>query len=272
MGVQDYYDVIVKELEEYEKTQLVQLSYDMRLQKILKYLSVAPSNIVLDVGGGSGRYTIGMAEKGYQLTINDISTRSLELAREKLTTLGFEGQVTIKPGDIMKLDFPENSFGGVICEGSIFSYLQQPEKFLTKIEGWLQPGGIIILTASSLYGVLVARSAVVQSLNIDSENKPRFDYIWTKFQQQEFLESREYDVTFKGYSVNQLRYLIEKNNFQVLELYGRNVWNLFFSQDELSQILTEQGKEELKRFEISLHQVESIADFCHSIAMVAKKI
>jgi 2-polyprenyl-3-methyl-5-hydroxy-6-metoxy-1,4-benzoquinol methylase len=50
---------------------------------ILNHLKNTNCNRILDAGGGTGNFAIPLAEKGYDVTLVDISPKSLEIANQK---------------------------------------------------------------------------------------------------------------------------------------------------------------------------------------------
>lgn len=60
---------------------------------------------VLDVGGGTGRYSVHLAERGYEVTLVDLSGTQREIAREKLREAGVDHRVTVRAGDVRDLEF-----------------------------------------------------------------------------------------------------------------------------------------------------------------------
>ena len=70
---------------------------------------------VLEVGSGTGRFTIELAKLGLNVTACDISASMLKKIKEKLLNFNLEGSVTPVNGDIYNLPFEDNSFDYVVC-------------------------------------------------------------------------------------------------------------------------------------------------------------
>ena len=58
------------------------LEYIVTMHFLEKYLP--SSGLVLDAGGGPGRYSIELARKGYEVVLLDLSPKCLELAERKI--------------------------------------------------------------------------------------------------------------------------------------------------------------------------------------------
>ncbi|RLG63977.1 class I SAM-dependent methyltransferase, partial [archaeon] len=128
--VKRFYD----EHAEYEWKRLFQDAYH-QLEWIVtwhflnKYL---PSKgLVLDAGGGPGRYTIELAKRGYEVILLDISPKCLDIAKREIEKAEVGHKVKgIIEGSIVDLGlFKDNMFDAVLCLGGPLSHLiEKPER------------------------------------------------------------------------------------------------------------------------------------------------
>jgi 2-polyprenyl-3-methyl-5-hydroxy-6-metoxy-1,4-benzoquinol methylase len=81
--VKKYYSEFgVKEWRRLIKGPYYRLEFETTLHFLKKYL---PQNgLVLDAGGGPGRYTIELAKLGYDVALLDLTTELLEIARRQI--------------------------------------------------------------------------------------------------------------------------------------------------------------------------------------------
>ena len=70
---------------------------------------------ILDAAGGTGRITLPLAKMGYSVTLCDISSKMLDVARRKVVREGVSDRVKILECDIRNLPFPDESFDFVLC-------------------------------------------------------------------------------------------------------------------------------------------------------------
>lgn len=70
---------------------------------------------ILDAAGGTGRITLPLAKMGYSVTLCDISSGMLNVARRKLRREGILDKVEIVEGNVNKLHFADESFDFVLC-------------------------------------------------------------------------------------------------------------------------------------------------------------
>jgi SAM-dependent methyltransferase len=113
---------------EYEWSRLFQdgyhqLEYLVTMHFLEEYLP--KQGLVLDAGGGTGRYAIELAKKGYRVVLLDLSPKCLEIARNQTREAGVEGRVKeILEGSITDLSrFKNEFFDAVLCLGGPLSHL-----------------------------------------------------------------------------------------------------------------------------------------------------
>lgn len=78
---------------------------------------------VLDAGGGAGRYSIWLAERGHEVTLLDLSREQVRLAREQVERHGVAENVTLSQGTITDLGFDANAFDATCCLGGALSHV-----------------------------------------------------------------------------------------------------------------------------------------------------
>jgi len=155
-SVKRYYDINAE--REWER--LVQDGYH-RLELIVtlhflkKYLP--ERGLILDAGGGPGRYTIKLAKKGYEVILTDISPKSLEIAAREIEKARVKSRVNkLVEGSVADLsEFDDESFDAVLCLGTISHLIEGKDRNLAAYElvRVTKKKAPLFVSVISLYGV-----------------------------------------------------------------------------------------------------------------------
>lgn len=145
------FDSIASVYDDWYKTPLGRFADIVESNLIFKHLPSLQGKNLLDLGCGTGLYSIRALEKGAIVTGIDISEKMLSLAQEKVKTLSL--QINFVLGDMEHLPFNNDSFDVVLSVTSL-EFSKNPEMVLREILRVLKKGGktvIGVLSASSLW-------------------------------------------------------------------------------------------------------------------------
>ncbi|NMC51352.1 methyltransferase domain-containing protein [Candidatus Kuenenbacteria bacterium] len=106
---------------------------------LLPNLKDIKGKTILDVGAGTGRLTLRLAEKGADVTAIDISPEILKILKKK------NNKIKTMVADAESLPFPDNSFD-IIVAAFLIVHLKDPKYFFTESYRVLKPGGILAIT------------------------------------------------------------------------------------------------------------------------------
>ena len=99
-----------------------------------------PGDRILDLAAAQGNYTLWLAERGYEVTWND-----LRADEEGYVRLKWErGAVHYAPGNAFELDFPDPFDLVLITE--IIEHVAHPDEFLRKVATLVRPGGYVLMS------------------------------------------------------------------------------------------------------------------------------
>lgn len=105
-----------------------------------KIYELVPTGLVLDLGGGDGRYAIPMAKKGYDVTVVDTSEIALQKLHKFAEAAGVELEAEQADLSTWQIDKAYDAILGIV----IFQHLQKPDawRLLGEMKEKTKPGGV----------------------------------------------------------------------------------------------------------------------------------
>lgn len=114
---------------------------------------------VLDIGGGTGGFAVGVAELGHQVVVVDPSPDALATLARRSEEAGVADRVRGVQGDLAGLT-DLVSVGGadvVLCHG-VLEVVDEPSAALRSLHAVLRPGGSLSLLVSQRHAAVLARA------------------------------------------------------------------------------------------------------------------
>jgi len=135
------------------------LEFDGTVKFLKKHLP--KRGLILDAGGGPGRYTIELAKMGYDVVLLDLVPENLKLAEKMIKKNKIEKRIRgIIEGTITDLSlFDDNTFDSVICLGGPLSHvhpLNDRKKAVRELRRVVKTNRKVIISVMSKWGVLLA--------------------------------------------------------------------------------------------------------------------
>lgn len=110
----------------------------------------------MDVGCGTGNFSIKLARKGLEVVGVDISRPMIEKAREKVKKVDEDLEISFQQMDAKDMDFSEGSFDGTFSMATIeFIPDEDKKEFVQEMLRVVKPGGKVLvgtITADSEWG------------------------------------------------------------------------------------------------------------------------
>lgn len=166
-----------------------QLEYSTSMSYIHRY--AAEGSKILEVGAGTGRYSIALAEEGMDVTAVELLESNLDVLRENS-----KGITNIKSfgGDATDLSrFADNSFDLTLLFGPMY-HLYEKDEVNSAIDEAIRvtkPGGVIMFSFISVFAIMYANYFYGKWAQGQAENFTD-DYQVRHFKEQLFTG---YDVT-----------------------------------------------------------------------------
>lgn len=146
--VKQVYDVIA---EEYDLRFSAETPSDKRFNEMeMNFIlsKLKPEDEILDLGCGTGRFTVPMAERVQRVIGLDLCPAMMEKAREKTLQRGL--RVEFKEGDMTNLQFADKSFDVVTSMVALMHIpLDQRQAVFSEAARVLKPGGRMIINVKN---------------------------------------------------------------------------------------------------------------------------
>jgi len=132
--------------EAFKERGKVFLGFQQDLPKVAEILKNRKAKKILDLGSGSGRHSVYLAKKGFEVYGFDIAGEGIAIAKKWLKQEGLCAQ--FKEGSIFeKLPYNDDFFDAVISTQTIYhGSLDEVRKSIQEIERILKPNGMIFIT------------------------------------------------------------------------------------------------------------------------------
>ena len=193
-----------------------QIEFIVTIHFLEKYLP--KHGLVLDGGGGPGRYTIELAKRGYEVVLLDLVTDMLQLAQKRIRRAGVLRRVKqFVQGSIEDLSmFPDETFDAALCLGGPLCHLlntTQREKAARELVRVAKKGAPILASVISRIGLL-------RSILVDFPHEMQYaKHHWEVGDYIPGLQGEGFTAAH-WFLPEELRGLFEVHNVEVLEMAG----------------------------------------------------
>lgn len=181
-----------------------QLEYTTTMHYVKQYAK--PGAKLLEIGAGTGRYSIALAKEGYDVTAVELVEHNLEVLRENSKGLGC---IRSFQGDALNLDrFSDNEFDVTMLFGPMY-HLYEPHDVQRAIDEAVRvtkEDGVIIVAFLSVYAILFD-NYLQGNLQSGIEENFSKDYRVKHFEEQ----------LFTGYDIIEFEQLFEEKKVKHLK-------------------------------------------------------
>ncbi len=136
--------------------------HGLELNTTLHYLEkdLPKQGLILDAGGGPGRYTLELAKRGYEVVLLDATQANIDFARRMVKRYGIRTNVRdVTHGSIVDLSrYADGTFDAALCSGGPLSHILDPlerGQAIGELTRVVKPGAPLFVSVMSRLAVLV---------------------------------------------------------------------------------------------------------------------
>ena len=121
------------------------------IEKIIKNVYKNEAELVLDLGSGTGKMTIELARRGYDMTAVDYSSQMLNVARDSAEEAGLSDRILFLCQDMRELDL-YGTVDLVTCTLDSLNYLESTKELthvFSLVNNFLEEGGIFVFDVNT---------------------------------------------------------------------------------------------------------------------------
>jgi ubiquinone/menaquinone biosynthesis C-methylase UbiE len=173
-------------------------------------LPESPGALILDAGGGTGRWTVPLAGEGCRVVLCDISPGMLQQAQEKIRRESLSHRAWTTLQNLEGLAFADETFDFVLCEDGPLSLCDAP-KAAGELFRVLKPGGGIWASVAGRHALALRR------LQKDPEEAVALAAGASSYTRYKGIGST------RVFSPVELRELFVNQGFEVAAIYGNGI-------------------------------------------------
>lgn len=211
--VSSFYNEIDEDIR-LERSRQGQLEYVTTMNYIKRFAKAGDS--ILEIGAGTGRYSITLAKEGYEVTAVELVERNLEVLKKNSS--GLE-KIQAFQGDALDLSrFEDDTFDVTLVFGPLYHLYEERDvqKALDEAIRVTKKGGVILAAFLSVYAILFD-NYLSGNLAVGLEENFAEDYSVKHFAEQLFTG---YDIAeFEGiFAEKEVEYVTTVAADSVMEL------------------------------------------------------
>ncbi|WP_049671156.1 class I SAM-dependent methyltransferase [Bacillus sp. FJAT-27916] len=173
-NVRGFYDESVN--NEWERLDRHKVEFELSKRFMNRYIK--PNDKVLDLGGGPGKYSLYLAERGCDVTLADLSQKNVDFALKKATELGLPLKgLQVDSRDLSTVE--DHQYDSVLCMGPMYHLKSENdrEKTIRECVKKLKPKGTIFVAFVSSYSFIWDYLIHNPEFILDNERKSQLKMI-----------------------------------------------------------------------------------------------
>jgi len=193
-----------------------QIEFIVTMHFLEKYLP--KHGLVLDAGGGPGRYTIELAKRGYDVVLLDLVSEMLKLAERKMKRAGVLRKVKqFVQGSVEDLSmFPNDTFDAVLCLGAPLCHLLKVKQREKAAEELVR----VAKRDAPIFVSVISRIGLLKTILVEFPHEMQYaKHHWEVGDYVPGLQGEGFTAAH-WFMPEELRELFEKQSVKILEMAG----------------------------------------------------
>jgi len=237
-----------------------QVHTDLLRREIKRCISNQNKLKILDVGAGTGRFSIPLAQEGHEIIHLDISKNMIEIAKEVANLRNLKNIEFIQQDLCKGLQYENNSFDLVLCLDSPLSYCY--ENYINVLKDLIRVSrSKIILCVSNRYGIILEGGAEFDLYHFGRLKTVKAVFRTGNLIVTEELRKKQASImpSWHGFTPEELKILIEKNGCSIERLFAPGTLARFINADLLKKLFKDRvAYMEFLDFEEKFDSINSI--------------
>ncbi len=160
--------------------------------------SIPEGSKILDVGCGSGRFSIGAAQMEHNVTGIDITPAAIKAATEKAKNLKLNN-VSFLVGDMTEMPFRDNEFDYVFCPRfsiNAVATFQSRRQAISEMMRVVKTGGTVYI--ESFNKLYLGRGPIIPFENLFDDLRKQISMTWCRLRNKEYTRLLPGDITYES--------------------------------------------------------------------------
>ena len=232
-------------------------------ERIKSVLPKDKGGLILDAGGGTGVWTMPLAQAGYKVVLLDLSFGMLEAAKEKIIKAGISEGVSIIQADVCNLAmFPDEAFGLILALGAVLSYCDDAGMAIKEFHRLARPGAYIIADVENRYAAYLG----------GRRGETWEDIKRNIYEGKAIYPDPKNPFPIRLFTPEELKEIFEQNGWRLERLIGKHISSVLLGSDMVeSAASNEETFKELVQIERHLQNTPDLVGSGLLIEVIAKK-
>jgi len=139
---ENIFDSCSYEYDEWYKTDMGAFVDKVETEAAFLLLNPKEDEKILDIGCGTGNFSLKLASLECDVAGIDVSEKMLEVAKKKASETGYDICFKNMSGNLM--NFNDDTFDKIICM-AVFEFVENPEELYSNMLRVLKPNGTIVI-------------------------------------------------------------------------------------------------------------------------------